>query len=156
MSSDITTDKLNPYQPADILNQNDDDVLKFTRTARLALAGSLAEGGAPSGRGVRQFMDLMNDLDNQSLSAKRLDLDTSTADNSDEIARMTIAVQDRLADAAKEAANRGGTPVRILSTSMPTADLTRLPKVQTLEGEFSCEIVNDDYDSFTARVQDED
>lgn len=152
LQSDEITDKLNPMQPDKIVGATNDDVLEYTRRARLGLAQDLTKTGAPEGRGVRQLMDLLNDLDNQSLASKRLDLDTESANNDNEVALMTVRVQERMEKANREALERGMVPAT-MQRGMPVPDTTNLPKVEAIEGEFSCEVVEDTYDDFMARME---
>lgn len=141
-----TTDKGNLAQPTKIVDATADDVLEYTKRARLLMAEDMTSQGIPQGRDRRVFLELLNDLDSQSLDSKRLDLDSKAADNDNEVALMAIRIRERHIKAVEK--NAG---IKSTEPSLPPVDESLLPSVTIDAAEFSCEIVEDDFDEFTKR-----
>lgn len=144
--SNVVTGKGNLAQPHKVIDVTSDEVLEYTKRARLCLAEDMAKDGVPTGRDRRVFLELLNDLDNQSLSSKRLDLDDKAANNDNEVALMAIRIRERQTKLIEDSVN-GTSPKR----TMPEPNTALLPKVQLDQDEFNCEIIDDDFQSFTDR-----
>lgn len=148
--SNEITDKGNLAQPAKVNDASPEEILNYTKTARLAMANDMASAGIPQGRDRRVFLELLNDLDKNVLDVKRLDLDTQTANNDNEIAATAIRIKERHLKAIERVAHPDN------RNTMPITDVSGLPPVTIDADEFSNVVVDDDFDSFVKRHDSED
>lgn len=135
--------------PAKVVDNTDDEILNYTRTARMAIAADMGRDGPPQGKDRRIFFELLNDLDRGALDSKRLDLDKSQGANENEVARLAIRVQERAAKAAELL--KGQVPIDTSNARPPEVDESLLPEVTPVDDEFNQDQITEDYDTFTAR-----
>lgn len=121
---------------------NDDDTLNLTRGIRQQILAVELEHGVPAeSRDRRRLMDLLSQIDESSLLAKKL---RSDDDNADADRKATLQVERIRSSLGNE--NVYLRPCKDITP--PVIDLSALPDVEVMEGEMDTNVSTATYDEF--------
>ena len=122
----------------------DDATLMLTRGVRQDILRDCLKDGLPAeNKDKRLVMELLAQIDESTLTSKKLASDDANADKNLEAAKLVASMRESLGNT-----NIYAIPNATIVTPRP--DINRLPKVQVIEGEMSTETSARTYSDFIA------
>lgn len=125
-----------------------DQQLQYTQGLRMQALGELtADGKLPTDEEGRIFLTkLLDGMDRQSLTLKRIEADNNNSQQDREVALMAAALSAKIA--------RGGNPFRKTNGAAISTD-GHLPEIEVIEGQMDVGRSSETFRDFIAKVEPE-
>ena len=126
---------------------SEDDVLRASQALRRDILAKAFANGVPDidDKSIYKIQTLLQDLDNNALSLKKIKAEENTAESNNNIALAAARIAEQM----------GRTMTATQSGEVKTVSDSQLPEVEILEGEMSCGDSGLTYEAFMAQKEAE-